>query len=481
MADAEQSDFGLTTADGASPSAVIAAALVDAPSAGTLGALGSLDPLSLPAGLQVDLLVALDRHASWVSALRLRALAAVAGEEPTDEFIEDPFMVVDPVREEVSTALRVSNFAADQSIALTRNLQSKLRRTEELLAAGEISYAHAAAISDECGRLSISEAAQVEQVVLKCAASKTPGQLRRHARRVAARIAPLPIADEVEAEFAKREVRMFSDGGVMATIEAVLPAPDAIAVWNALTACGLADTHPHDARTLAHKRADALTAWAHRAAEDPKLPTHHGRKRLETQVVVDLPTLLCLANHPGELVGFGPIPSSLARQLAADSKWRRLVTDPATGHLLDFGRRTYVPPMALREYIVARDRTCRFPGCSQPAFRTDLDHTVAFTEEASGGSTAAANLHCLCRRHHKLKTHHSWQVVADAGPGDCLTWTSPRGKTYKSHPPSQLEQPPEPSQLEQPPELASPPQPDALPVAGSTDLERELRELLTHA
>jgi hypothetical protein len=137
MADAEQSDSRLTTADGASPSAVIAAALVDAPSAGTLGALGSLDPLSLPAGLQVDLLVALDRHASWVSALRLRALAAVAGEEPTDEFIEDPFMVVDPVREEVSTALRVSNFAADQSIALTRNLQSKLRRTEELLAAGD--------------------------------------------------------------------------------------------------------------------------------------------------------------------------------------------------------------------------------------------------------------------------------------------------------------------------------------------------------
>ena len=64
MADAEQSDFGLTTADGASPSAVIAAALVDAPTAGTLGALGSLDPLSLPAGLQVDLLVALDRHAA---------------------------------------------------------------------------------------------------------------------------------------------------------------------------------------------------------------------------------------------------------------------------------------------------------------------------------------------------------------------------------------------------------------------------------
>lgn len=475
MADVEMSDSGHSPAGGIHPSAVIADALRTPPNASTLGALSSIEPLDLPAGLQVDFLVALDRHASWLAALRLRAVAAVAGDEPTEEFIEDPFMVVDPVREEISTALRISNFAADKSISLARSLRSKLLATEEKLATGEITFAHAAALSEECERLSASEAAQVEQIVLLGAGSKTPGQLRRHARRVAARIAPLPIADQAEAEFAKREVRMFNDGGVMATIEAVLPAPDAIAVWNALTACGLADTHAHDARTLAHRRADALTTWAQRAAEDPGLPTHQGRRRLETQVVVDLPTLLGLADNPGELVGFGPIPASLARQLAADSKWRRLVTDPVTGHLLDFGRRTYSPPTALRDYIVARDRTCRFPGCSQPAFRTDLDHTVAFGEDASGGSTAAANLHCLCRRHHKLKTHHSWNVVADTGPSDRLTWTSPRGKRYVSHPPPQLDQP---GHFDQPGNVDRPRQMSPPTEFGWTDLEVELRELL---
>lgn len=325
-----------------------------------------------------------------------------------------------------------------------------------MLAAGSISYTHAAAMSDECERLTPEQARQVEHAVLTLADGKTPGQLRRHARRVAARIAPLPPAEELEAEFAKREVSLYTDGGVMATIVAELPAPDAIAVWNALTACGLADARPADTRTLAHKRAVALTDWAHRALENPDLPLQQGRKRLETQVVIDIATLLGFANNPGGLVGYGPIPARLARDLAADSQWRRLVVDPVTGHLLDCGTSTYTPPASLREFVITRDRTCQFPGCSQPASRTDLDHMIAFTGTDAGGSTSATNLHCLCRRHHKLKTHHRWRVTRDqrsesdtdrADQADSAdrtrqgvsTWTSPRGKQYMTQAPRQVE------------------------------------------
>ena len=152
------------------------------------------------------------------------SVAAVAGDEPTEEFIEDPFMVVDPVREEISTALRISNFAADKSISLARNLRSKLLATEEKARHRGDHLRPRGGSPKSASGFQHPEAAQVEQIVLLGAGSKTPGQLRRHARRVAARIAPLPIADELEAEFAKREVRMFNDGGVMATIEAVLPA-----------------------------------------------------------------------------------------------------------------------------------------------------------------------------------------------------------------------------------------------------------------
>src|SRR6266542_5750392 len=46
--------------------------------------------------------------------------------------------------------------------------------------------------------------------------------------------------------------------------------------------------------------------------------------------------LMGLTEHSAELAGYGPIPAQVARELAADGTWRRLLTDPATGHLLDY-------------------------------------------------------------------------------------------------------------------------------------------------
>ena len=66
----------------------------------------------------------------------------------------------------------------------------------------------------------------------------------------------------------------------------------------------------------------------------------------------------------------------MAYRIAADATWQRLLTDPATGALLDVGRTRYTPPAALAEFGITRDRACRFPGCRQP--RTDLDHTIAY-------------------------------------------------------------------------------------------------------
>ena len=62
------------------------------------------------------------------------------------------------------------------------------------------------------------------------------------------------------------------------------------------------------------------------------------------QVVIPYSTLAGADEQPAELVGHGPIPASLARETAADGVWRRLVTDPLSGSLLDDGRTTYLPP-----------------------------------------------------------------------------------------------------------------------------------------
>ena len=107
------------------------------------------------------------------------------------------------------------------------------------------------------------------------------------------------------------------------------------------------------------------------------------------QIVVGLDTLTGAGDLPAELVGYGPIPSDLAREAAADAVWKRLVTDPISGALLDHGRRVYRPPAALDDFVKARDLTCRFPTCNRRAIDSDLDHLQPW---ADGGTTDPANL-----------------------------------------------------------------------------------------
>jgi hypothetical protein len=49
----------------------------------------------------------------------------------------------------------------------------------------------------------------------------------------------------------------------------------------------------------------------------------------------------------------------------------------------------YRPSTRLRATILARDQTCRFPGCRQPAWHSDLDHSMSYH---LGGPTCSCNL-----------------------------------------------------------------------------------------
>ena len=167
---------------------------------------------------------------------------------------------------------------------------------------------------------------------------------------------------------------------------------------------------------------------------DTAADTPRARVNVEMQVVIDAATLLGRADNPGELVGYGPITAGVARELAGDATWRRLVTDPATGYLLDFGRRVYRAPDALANYVRARDRFCRFPGCGRAAVYCDIDHDHPWSK---GGETSARNCSCLCRRHHRLKTHGGWQRQLHKS-GAC-TWISPTGRRYELAPPTQFD------------------------------------------
>jgi hypothetical protein len=433
-------------------SATIAELLYAIPGAPTLARLAAIDPDSLTPSDRIDYLTALDRQDGWLYALRQRAIAAVAGLHPS--IGGGPLAGVDETeREDISTALRLAPATAQSRIDIARTLVNNLPNTCSALATGEISSAHATVIARETAA-AIRDGApesvifEIENRAISYAEFHTPGQLASHVRSSIAKYSPEEFEETATRATALRRVSCYNDADGMSTVVAILPAADAQIVMNSIEAYILQSEQSaqgvlkksdgshqeidHDSLaplTADQRRADALVAICSRfLAHSAESVTPH-RRPLTVNVTIDLPTLLGLAENPGQLAGYGPIPASVARELASDAQWKRFITEPQTGNLLDFGRESYHPPQSLKDFLIARDRTCRFPGCRRSALLSDLDHAQSWD---SGGSTSPDNIGALCRRHHRLKTHDGWGIESFAD-GSCI-WTSPLGKKYFTPP-----------------------------------------------
>ena len=422
----------------ATPEERIVELLNSIPSAAVLAELAAIDPHTLAMSSRIDYLTAIERQESWLQALMQRAIVAVAGRDSSEN--PDPtFGVDDAEREDVSTALRLSPNGAQVKIDIARALTNHLPNTCSALAVGEISSAHANAIARETVSalnrgLPESVIFEIENRAIAYAEFHTPSQVGNLVRKVIAQRSPEEFEDAVLSAQEERRVSCFDEPNGMSTIIALLPAHEAKVVMNALeahilrSAARTGDGLGQEGRNDLSKdmlRADALAAIAstYLASTLDEVTPH--RRPLTVNVTIDLPTLLGLAENPGELAGYGPIPASVAREIAADARWKRFVTEPLTGNLLDFGREHYEPPQALKDFLIARDRTCRFPGCRRSAILSDLDHAESWR---NGGETSPENLGALCRRHHKMKTHHGWQLESFAD-GSCI-WRSPLGKEF---------------------------------------------------
>ena len=139
------------------------------------------------------------------------------------------------------------------------------------------------------------------------------------------------------------------------------------------------------------------------AARDIAVPA----SKAVVHVLCDLETAAGDGDNPGFIDGYGVVTADHIREI--------IVGSAATIRPMGFDDAPlkptqpadpYRPSTALDTVIRARGLYCDIPGCNQPAWRCDLDHTDEYDHEnpERGGQTCREGMGPKCRFHHNMKT-----------------------------------------------------------------------------
>lgn len=123
-----------------------------------------------------------------------------------------------------------------------------------------------------------------------------------------------------------------------------------------------------------------------------------------------------------EVLGAGPVPASVLARLACDSEISRVVFGPDS-QVINVGRaeRTFTGPR--RKAVIARDVTCRFPGCTAPPALGEIHHIAQWARDHGDTDVNAGVL--LCWHHHDLV--HRLHVEIRPSPGGGWLFLTRRG------------------------------------------------------
>ena len=397
----------------------------------------------LPDDVVVEVAAGAARLASWAASVELAATAEVTRRAAGWRGVGDradqvPAAVM--AAAEVGAALTLSPAAARNRVELARSL-GRLQATRLALAGGRIDLTRARAMVDAVAGLSDEIAAEVEAQVIDRASTQTAAALKACLRRAVIRADPAAAEARRKTKVRERGVwREALDDG-MARLEWTGPVEQVETTYTWLTAAALQAQAGDRAiggpvRTLDQCRSDVMADLGDHALSAQNLPRQQGR-RPQIGVLVGASTLLGLDDEPGELAGVGPVHASVARRIASDGIWRRLLTDPVTGALSHMSTDRYEPTQEIRDAVITRDQTCTGLGCRTRAERCDLDHRVPYPE---GPTTADEPRPGLPDRPPRQDPHrHDRHVRRRRRPGDHAAERPPlppaRDATARPRPP----------------------------------------------
>jgi hypothetical protein len=385
-----------------------------------LGAfLSSLDVNALSGYDRVVVLRAHQRMVSHYQAKLSQDMVSIrdAFREAGDD-LESAAMVA---ASEIRCALHLTRRSADVELTFALDLSQRLPQVFRMLAEGVIDHRRARAIDAGTCHLTAAAAQNVVERIAEAAPMMTTGQLNARIRKLCIESNPDEAKDRYERAVTDR--RLVAEPSVDGTANILgldLPPDRVAAVTRKINAIAKSLRGRGEARSMDQLRADVFLDLLNGKE-------HRANGRGVVHVTADLDTLAGLTDHPGELNGFAPVISDIARQVVddqSDAEWRYLITDTETGEHLHSGVTRPRPTASQRRHVESRDRTCSFPGCRMPSPDCDIDHTIAY---AQGGVTCPCNNAPGCRHDHILKDH-GWSYVRLANGR--YEWTSPLGHTY---------------------------------------------------
>lgn len=294
---------------------------------------------------------------------------------------------------EFGVALSLGAGGADRLVATSAALAARLPDTLAALDRGEISWSKATVVAERTAGLTPELSRRVEESVLPGAGARTPARHAEAVRRAVDRIDPAGAAERRRRAACDIALIRTHVGDGMGELFARLPSEDLDAVWTGADAWARRAKAAGDARTLDQLRVAALVRWATsflshgdstvcddvcESLREPhggepsagndaaagnnepvspaigsvaaaRPPTRHGRP-VAIRVLWDLPSLLGIAEHPGELADSGAtLSAETVRAMVADGvELRRLLFDEATGELVDLSARSFSLPPTTR-------------------------------------------------------------------------------------------------------------------------------------
>jgi hypothetical protein len=207
--------------------------------------------------------VGFERLTGWAQARQARLLAEFARRRPGDDatmVASDKACTIGKFApDEVGLALKQARMTAKARLGRSVQLEQVLPETLALWQRGRLDERRVTAICDTTHYLPVEKARAVQQRVLDRAPDQTLGQLKAALKRAVIAADPQGAAERHKAARRDRRVSISEEQDGMASLWALMPAPDAQASYQWLTrlalGCGKDDPRGMDAR-----RADLAAA-----------------------------------------------------------------------------------------------------------------------------------------------------------------------------------------------------------------------------